>query len=204
MPGIYAHLTNAFEIPKESMITGFIIDPEAGGPICPFRLFEGLRGKPRRSTLSPFELVAHNLAKTRDSKPESNMLYQFFYFECTLLYRGLDHLSSPSCRQVESAAASSPRRVKPLGWFASRWPTAGRMPFAPIRPSPRSPSPDRRDLRLDRSILRPRSAPHRQRTLFRTRARTAPAPPAGLPPHAVRPKTPSPSPSPSLSRAHAG
>ena len=42
---IYMQLMKEFEIPPDNIISGFIIDPELGGPICPFRLFEGLRGE---------------------------------------------------------------------------------------------------------------------------------------------------------------
>ena len=41
---IYKQLMKEFEIPPDTIISGFIIDPELGGPICRFRLFEGLRG----------------------------------------------------------------------------------------------------------------------------------------------------------------
>ncbi len=44
LAAIYFQLMKAFEIPNETPITGFIINPDEGGPICPFRLFEGLRG----------------------------------------------------------------------------------------------------------------------------------------------------------------
>ena len=43
--GFYTKLAKTFDIsPERTMITGFIYNPAGGGPICPFRLFENLRG----------------------------------------------------------------------------------------------------------------------------------------------------------------
>jgi hypothetical protein len=49
---IHVQLSREFEIPQDTIITGFILDADFGGPICPFRLFEGLRGIQLRSLAS--------------------------------------------------------------------------------------------------------------------------------------------------------
>ena len=44
LAAIYEKLMRTFRIPFEMNITGFICEPDIGGPICPFRLISGLRG----------------------------------------------------------------------------------------------------------------------------------------------------------------
>eukprot|EP00283_Hemiselmis_rufescens_P022247 CAMPEP_0173451840 /NCGR_PEP_ID=MMETSP1357-20121228/47557_1 /TAXON_ID=77926 /ORGANISM="Hemiselmis rufescens, Strain PCC563" /LENGTH=235 /DNA_ID=CAMNT_0014418643 /DNA_START=26 /DNA_END=730 /DNA_ORIENTATION=- len=40
----YLQLAEKFELGEGVIITGFVIDPKAGGPTCPFKLWGGLRG----------------------------------------------------------------------------------------------------------------------------------------------------------------
>ena len=44
LAAIYEQLMKTFRISLDMNITGFICEPDVGGPICPFRLLSGLRG----------------------------------------------------------------------------------------------------------------------------------------------------------------
>jgi hypothetical protein len=44
LQAIYRELIRVFNIPDDTMITGFVCDTPSGGLICPFRMLEGLRG----------------------------------------------------------------------------------------------------------------------------------------------------------------
>ena len=64
LSSVYGQLKKAFDIPDDTMITGFICDTPNGGLICPFRMFEGLRGEPLFAARFEFFEFSHSFTQT--------------------------------------------------------------------------------------------------------------------------------------------